>query len=378
MNKILHIITSLDRGGAENHLASLAMQQIKQKNKVYIVYLRGNDYWVKSLNKKKIFIKKFDILNNYNLINSFFLIFKIFNFVNKVKPNIIHAHLSLPEIIGLILKTICRLNCKFVITKHLDSFLFEGSRGQNRFFNGIFLEKIIFKISDHVIFITKNVKIYFKSKINFSAKKTSIVYYGISKKNLLYTKNKDKKIIIKKKKNEKLILNIARHVPQKKIDLIIKSFAEYHKKNNNVKLILVGHGSETQNLKILAKKLNVQSNIYWIRYTDNVSYLFKISDLFCLSSAYEGLGLVLLESLLLKVPVITMNVSAMKEVIEHGYSGILLPNECSPKTFSKAISKILSNSKFKKMLVKNGTSMINKKFNEKKTSKLIADIYKEI
>ena len=214
-------------------------------------------------------------------------------------------------------------------------------------------------------------------KLIFQKKKTSVVYYGISKKNLLYTKNKDKKIIIKKKKNEKLILNIARHVPQKKIDLIIKSFAEYRKKNNNVKLILVGHGSETQNLKILAKKLNIQSNIYWIKYTDNVSYLFKISDLFCLSSAYEGLGLVLLESLLLKVPVITMNASAMKEVIEDGYSGILLPNECSPKNFSRAISRILSNSKFREMLVKNGISTINKKFNEKKMSKLTADIYKK-
>ena len=304
--------------------------------------------------------------------------FNIYHFVNKVKPNIIHTHLSLPEIIGLILKTIFRLNCKFIITKHLDSFLFEGSRGQNQFFNGIFLEKIIFKISNHIIFITKNVKTYFQSKINFPEKKTSVVYYGISKKDLLYTKNKDKKIVIKKKKNEKLILNIARHVPQKKIDLIIKSFAEYCKKNNNVKLILVGHGSETQNLKILAKKLNVQSNIYWIKYTDNVSYLFKISDLFCLSSAYEGLGLVLLESLLLKVPVITMNASAMKEVIKDGYSGILLPSECSPKTFSRAISRILNNSKFREMLVKNGISTISKKFNEKKMSKLIADIYKKV
>ena len=285
--------------------------------------------------------------------------------------------MGLPEIISLILKTLFRLNLKFIITKHLDSFFFEGSRGQNHFFNGIFLERIIFKISDHIIFISKNVKSYFLSKINISSVKNTVVYYGTTKKNISF-KKKEKDIIIKKKIDEKLILNIARHVPQKKIDLLIKSFAEYCKKNKKTKLILVGHGSETQNLKLLAKKLNIESKIHWIYYTDNVLNLFKISDVFCLSSKYEGLGLVLLESLLLKVPVITMNASAMKEVIKNNYSGILLPKNCSPKNFSKAISKVLNNSKFRNLLIKNGTTTMNEIFNEKKMLHLTTNIYNKI
>ena len=44
--KILHLISSLDKGGAENHLALLASQQVKN-NVVMIVYLKGNDYWKK-------------------------------------------------------------------------------------------------------------------------------------------------------------------------------------------------------------------------------------------------------------------------------------------------------------------------------------------
>ena len=368
--KILHIITSLNRGGAENHLVALSTLQAKQKNnKVSIIYLRGDDYWLELLRKKNIFIKKFNTPNNYNLFNFFLLLFKVFFFIKKAKPDIVHAHLGLPEIISLILKTLFRLNFKFIITKHLDSFFFEGSRGQNHFFNGIFLERIIFKISDHVIFISKNVKSYFLSKINISSKKNTVIYYGTTKKNISF-KKKAKNIIIEKKTDEKFILNIARHVPQKKIDLLIKSYAEYCKKNKKTKLILVGHGSETQNLKLLAKKLNIESNIHWIYYTDNVLDLFKISDVFCLSSKYEGLGLVLLESLLLKVPVITMNASAMKEVIKNNYSGILLPKNCSPKNFSKAISRVLNNSKFRNLLIKNGITTMNEIFNEKKMLKL--------
>ena len=82
--KILHIITSLNNGGAENHLAELASGQAKQKkNKIYIIYLRGDDYWEKFLRKKNINVKKIIIKNNHNLVGLIFVIFKIFKIAKK-------------------------------------------------------------------------------------------------------------------------------------------------------------------------------------------------------------------------------------------------------------------------------------------------------
>ena len=60
--KILHLITSIDRGGAENHLSCLARGQKLQKHDVYIIYLKGNSYWKKIFksfwNKNNKLIKK--------------------------------------------------------------------------------------------------------------------------------------------------------------------------------------------------------------------------------------------------------------------------------------------------------------------------------
>ena len=137
--RILHVITSLNNGGAENHLAELASLQSRQKNKVIdIIYLRGDGYWVRSLRKKKISIKKFDIEKNYDLIKLFIAIIQISKYIKETKPEIVHAHLSLSEIIVAFIKIIFRLNFKMIVSKHLDSFLFEGSSGQNRYFNGLF------------------------------------------------------------------------------------------------------------------------------------------------------------------------------------------------------------------------------------------------
>ena len=375
--KILHIITSLSKGGAENHLAQLVELQSKQKkNEINIIYFRGDDYWSEILKKKKIKVERFSIEKNYDFISLFFQLIKIFFYIRKLKPKIVHAHLGLSEIMSVILKKFFRLKFKLVVTKHLDSFLFEGSRGQNKFLSGIFLERIIFKVSEQIIFISKNVRSYFLSEINVPSKKISVIYYGISKNYFLKKKDvKNQKLIINKKKNEKYILNIARHVPQKKIDLLIKSFTKYEKINKNTKLILVGKGKETQSLKILAQKMNIYEKIYWIDYTENIYELFKISDLFCLTSEYEGLGLVLLESFLAKVPIITMNRSAMKEVIKNNYSGLLLPANSSPKTLSKGISKALHNKKFSKKIIKNGLVTLNGKFNPYKMLNLTTNIY---
>jgi glycosyltransferase involved in cell wall biosynthesis len=376
--KILHIITSLNNGGAENHLAELASRQAKQKkNKIYIIYLRGDDYWEKFLRKKNINVKKTIIKNNHNLVGLIFVIFKIFKIAKKIRPEIIHAHLSLPEIIVTFLKFIFRLDFKMVISKHLDSFLFEGSRGQNKFFSGLFLERIIFYISDHVIFISKNVQSYFLSEIKVPPEKKSVIYYGINKKNfIMKNASKDKKIKFNKKKNQKVILNIARHTVQKKIDLLIRGFAEYQKINKNSKLILVGSGTETEKLKLLAEELKIKSKIQWINYTNNVFDLFKISDVFCLTSRYEGLGLVLLESLISGVPVITMRSSAMKEVVKNNHSGLLLSENCSPKSMSIALNKVLNNEKFRKKIIKNGFVRLSQKFNVNKMLKLTTNAYK--
>ena len=378
--KILHVITSINNGGAENHLAELASLQSKQKNnEVHIVYLRGDNYWAKTLKKDKIFIKKFSIEKNYNLIEIISTTIHLFKYIRKIKPEIVHAHLSLCEILVTFIKISFKLKFKMIISKHLDSFLFEGSSGQNRYLSGLFFEKIIFKTSNYIIFISKNVQSYFLSKINVPLKKRSIIYYGIDKKKFFdLKKSKISKIKIKKKINEKFILNIARHTPQKKIDSLIRGFAEYLKSNKNSKLILVGSGNETKNLKVLAKKLKIESKIYWISYSNYVGDLFEIADVFCLTSKYEGLGLVLLESLASKVPVVTMNSSAMKEVIKNNFSGVLLPKNFSSRFFSSVIMKILKNKKFRHELIQNGTITLNKKFSTDKMLKLTTDIYEEI
>jgi glycosyltransferase involved in cell wall biosynthesis len=354
--KILHIITSVDNGGAENHLYDLILKQLDTYD-VFVIYFKGNNYHKKNLIQKGAKVLKINFYNN----NFFFIpnFFKILKRYKEIKPDLIHCHLWISELYGLCLKLIYRKSFLLIISKHLDSFFFEGSFGTKKLLRGIFLEKIIFFYANHIIFISKAVKNFFLKKISLNKKKYSVVYYGIDFKRFAEI-NEKSKLKLKKKLNindKTLVLGcVARHVEQKSLDLIIKSFSHFVKENPNIetKLIMVGKGHLENELRKLAKNLNISKKIIWIKYANNINLYFSIFDIFCLSSKYEGLGLVLLESLASGVPVLATRSGAIPEIIKNKKNGYLVKYG-DIDNFSKRINDTLTLSKkssFKKELLK--------------------------
>ena len=64
---IFHLISSIDKGGAETHLYSLINEQVKEKKKVFVIYLKGNDYWKKYYKKIGVHVYKVNLENNLNI-----------------------------------------------------------------------------------------------------------------------------------------------------------------------------------------------------------------------------------------------------------------------------------------------------------------------
>ena len=98
-----------------------------------------------------------------------------------------------------------------------------------------------------------------------------------------------------------------------------------------------------------AESLNISNNINWINFSDNVREIISLSNVFCLTSDYEGLGLVLLEAMSIKTPIVAANSSAIPEVIENYKSGILY-NKNDKQSLIKSIDKVLFNKKLKIIL----------------------------
>jgi glycosyltransferase involved in cell wall biosynthesis len=345
--KILHIITSIDNGGAENHLYDLISKQVTAYD-IFLIYFKGTNHHRSDLISKgvKVFKVNFSNKNIFLFLIKFLSVLKIFK---NVKPDIVHCHLWISELCGLFLKLIYGKSFLLIVTKHLDSFFFEGSFGTKNFLRGIFLERIIFFYTNHVIFISKEVKNFFAKKIDFNKKKYSVIYYGVNLKK--FSKYNYKEIIDLKKKlnigDKTIIIGcVARHVEQKSLDIVIKSFSQFVQQNPKIKakLIMIGKGHLESELKRLAKDLNISNKIIWIKYTNKINLYFNIFHIFCLSSKYEGLGLVLLEALASGIPVLATRSGAIPEIIKNKKNGYLVKHG-DINNFSRRINDTLKLSK---------------------------------
>jgi len=123
--------------------------------------------------------------------------------------------------------------------------------------------------------------------------------------------------------NEASFINLGRLSPEKNHRRLLTAFSIVHAKNSACRLYIVGEGVLEDELKACAGELKIEDAVIFTGFIDNPYCLLNRCSCFVLSSDYEGQGLVLLESLILGVPVITTDVTGAKSVCADGYGLIV-------------------------------------------------------
>jgi glycosyltransferase involved in cell wall biosynthesis len=110
------------------------------------------------------------------------------------------------------------------------------------------------------------------------------------------------------------IIGIGEFNSRKAFHKLINAFANSLYQGD---LILVGQGSESENLQSLCHQLNIQNRVHFLPFHDNHYALLKKAQLLVMTSESEGLGNVLIEALILGVPVVSTDCPhGPREIIE--------------------------------------------------------------
>ncbi len=125
---------------------------------------------------------------------------------------------------------------------------------------------------------------------------------------------------------------IGRFDPVKRLPLLIRALkllpANYH-------LVLIGYGTEEENLRRLSATLNLTERIHFIGPTTEPERWYKSFDLFCSPSAAEGFGLTLVEAAAAGLPVIACDTPAVRETLS---DAIWLSSDPNPVEVSERIA----------------------------------------
>ena len=302
MIEVIHIITTICRGGAENQLLTLAKEQVASGRKVSIIYLKGKP---ELLNDFTIFgIRVYSFLANQNFLVQTFMLNK---FLRK-RRLIVHAHLPRAELIAALV-----IGSNFLVTSKHNSerFFPSGPKLVSRS-----LARYVYKKSTECVFIS-NAVLKYLSNIREAplTRKNNVVYYGISREDKLNNYFELKDAVIN-------FGTVARIENQKDFPTLIKAFSTLLKSNNDARLIIVGDGSQKNFIKEMTVKYECFDKVDWVGRVKDVSSVMKNIDVFILASKYEGFGLVLLEAMEIGIPIIAADNSSIPEVLGKSYEGL--------------------------------------------------------
>jgi glycosyltransferase involved in cell wall biosynthesis len=127
--------------------------------------------------------------------------------------------------------------------------------------------------------------------------------------------------------------------------------------------IFVGDGPLKESLKALALELGVFARVRWVGETDRATALawMRASDVAIVPSRHEGLPITLLEALAIETPVVATTVGGIPEVLTHEHTGLLIPPS-NPEALANGIERLLADSGLASRLANAGLQHVRRSF----------------
>jgi glycosyltransferase involved in cell wall biosynthesis len=171
---------------------------------------------------------------------------------------------------------------------------------------------------------------------------------------------------------KEIILFVGRLDTVKGIDILIKAIKLLDLPS--IRLIVAGDGPLKKAYINLAKG----SDIIFLGFQERnkLLRLYKCANLVVIPSRYESFGLVALESMAAKIPLIASNVGGLAEIIQDGYNGILVPPNDIHK-LAETINRILNNIELQQKLAYNGFNTVINRYNWLNIASRTIDAYKK-
>jgi glycosyltransferase involved in cell wall biosynthesis len=139
-----------------------------------------------------------------------------------------------------------------------------------------------------------------------------------------------------------VLLAVARHERQKGLDVLLRAMPEIVMHGPGTVLLVAGRpGNETAALRRLTQRLFLQDSVRFLGLRADVPDLLCAADSFVLPSRWEGLGSVLLEAMALESPIVASDLPAVREVVDHGRSALLVP-PLRPDLLSELVTGVLA------------------------------------
>jgi len=155
---------------------------------------------------------------------------------------------------------------------------------------------------------------------------------------------------------------------------LVKAFAQAVKSNPNIRLFIGAHGDETENIKALVKKLNIESYVNFIGFiTDDqkVAWL-NLAHVYCNTAYFEPFGIVYIEAIRFGIAVLGSVKGGARDIFKHGQSAHLIHPESIEQIYEGIVA--LNDESYRNLLIQNAEKLLPN-YDIKRIAHLYLDTY---
>jgi len=340
--KIMFVVPSLEGGGAERVAANLLKGFIESGIKtVLVLFDKKHNYGIPD----GVNVRYLDIGQNKDTISTvmkfFLIIFRLAGIIRKEKPFNILSFMDYTNIVVLLSNMLFLNRARATVSVHTSPTLHLRKYSKN-ITNSIMslLIRLLYNKADLIITVSDFIRDDFIKNFGIDHAKIKTIYNPVDTDKVKVLAEED---VFHPwfKDNIPIILSAGRLSKEKGFDYLLKAFAVV-KGNMNARLMILGEGSERENLEHLSQKLGISENVFFAGFQENPYKYMKRAAIYVLSSLFEGFPNVIAEAMACGTPVIsTMYNPSRHEIIEHGENGLLVPIK-DENALAGAILKLLT------------------------------------
>ncbi|MGC8937863.1 MAG: glycosyltransferase family 4 protein [Thermodesulfovibrio sp.] len=353
--KILHTESSPGWGGQENRILNESIGLQKLGAKVYIL-CQPESKLAEKAREAGIEVFTSPMRKSYDLK----AIYNTARLINKLNIDVVNTHSGKDSYIGGFAGKLSKKTPLIVRTRHLALPI-----------TSTFSYKYL---SDFVVTVSEYVRQYLIQK-GIPEKKVFAVPTGIDLEK--FNPGKVKGTLKKElglNQDTPLIATVAVLRKKKGHHILIEAIPYVLKKFPEAVFVFVGEGPQRKNIEEKIKRHGLSKNVIMLGHREDIPQILSSIDLFVLPTLQEALGTSFIEAMAMGKPVIGSNIDGVREVIDNGLNGYLVPPE-APVVLAEKIIDLLSNRGKAKEFGVHGREKVENKYTIEKMCNGMLEVY---
>lgn len=170
---------------------------------------------------------------------------------------------------------------------------------------------------------------------------------------------------------------VGRLVPIKNHELLIRATAKVLQAGRDLTLAIVGGGPEEGRLRHLVDELEIGDAVHFVGWRDDLARIYADSTVVALSSDNEGTPVCLIEAMACGCPVIATNVGGVRDVLEGGRLGVMVPPK-DVDAFASSLADLLGDDLKRARLAREAPGSVRTRYSVERLVKDMSALYREL